>query len=134
MKSEFPSSVPEMPVKDVDKAVAYYESKLGFSVDWGGEEGGIAGISKGRCRIFLTNGIFRAQYGNSGPVLIWLNLESKEEVNELYEIWKENQTNIVSPPESKPWGLHEFTVADLDGNLLRVFYDFGTSERTTPGS
>ena len=45
MKSEFPGAVPEIPVKDVDKAAAYYESKLGFSVDWGGEEGGIAGVS-----------------------------------------------------------------------------------------
>jgi hypothetical protein len=25
--------------------------------------------------------------------------------------------------------LHEFTVADLDGNLFRVFYDFATPER-----
>jgi predicted lactoylglutathione lyase len=129
MKSEFPCAVPEIPVKDVDKAAAYYENKLGFSVDWGGEEGGIAGVSKGHCRMFLTNDAFRAQYDNFGPVLIWLNLDSKEEVNELYELWRTSQTNVVSPPESKPWGLHEFTVADLDGNLLRVFYDFGTPER-----
>ena len=129
MKSEFPGAVPEIPVKDVDKAVAYYESKLGFSVDWGGEEGGIAGVSKGHCRLFLTNGAFREQYGNSGPVLIWLNLNSKEEVNELYDLWSGSQAKIVSQPESKPWGLHEFTVADLDGNLFRVFYDFATPER-----
>jgi hypothetical protein len=31
---------------------------------------------------------------------------------------------VVSEPESKPWNLHEFTAMDLDGNLLRVFYDF----------
>ena len=134
MKSEFPCAVPEIPVKDVDKAAAYYEKQLGFNVDWGGEEGGIAGVSKGRCRMFLTNDTFREQYGNSGPVLIWLNLDSKEEVNELYELWRTSQTNIVSPPESKPWGLHEFTVADLDGNLLRAFYDFGTSERAAAAS
>jgi catechol 2,3-dioxygenase-like lactoylglutathione lyase family enzyme len=66
MKSEFPGAVPEIPVKDVDKAAAYYKSKLGFSVDWGGEAGGIAGISKGRRRLFLTNGTFREKYGNSG--------------------------------------------------------------------
>jgi hypothetical protein len=29
----------------------------------------------------------------------------------------------------KPWGLHEFTAADPDGNLFRVFYDFGTPGR-----
>jgi uncharacterized glyoxalase superfamily protein PhnB len=126
MNSVFPSAVPEIPVMDVDKAAAYYESKLSFTLDWGGEQGGIAGLSKGHCRMFLTNESFRKPYGTSGPVLIWLNLDSKEEVNELYEMWRTNQATVVSPPESKPWGLHEFTVADLDGNLLRVFYDFGT--------
>ena len=131
MNSEFPVAIPEIPVKDVDKAAAYYESKFGFSLDWGGDEGGIAGVSKGDCRMFLTNGTFREQSGNSGPVLIWLNLDSKEEVNDLHELWKTSQANVVSPPESKPWGLYEFTVADLDGNRLRVFYDFGTSERTS---
>jgi hypothetical protein len=39
------------------------------------------------------------------------------------------KAKIVSQPESKPWGLHEFTVEDLDGNLFRVFYDFATPER-----
>jgi hypothetical protein len=31
----------------------------------------------------------------------------------------------VSEPEDKPWRLREFTTADLDGNRIRVFYDFG---------
>jgi hypothetical protein len=26
-------------------------------------------------------------YGNTGPVLIWLNFASREEVNELHEVW-----------------------------------------------
>ena len=30
-------------------------------------------------------------------------------------------------PESKPWGLHEFTAADLDGKLFLVFYDIASS-------
>lgn len=129
MKHEFPGAVPEIPVGDINKAAAYYENNLGFSIDWGGEDGGIAGVSKGQCRMFLTNRFFREQYGNSASVLIWLNLDSKKEVDELYQRWSGSQARIVSQPESKPWGLHEFTVADLDGNLFRVFYDFGTPER-----
>ena len=31
---------------------------------------------------------------------------------------------IVSEPEDQPWKLREFMAADLDGNLIRVFYDF----------
>jgi uncharacterized glyoxalase superfamily protein PhnB len=129
MKSEFPSPVPEIPVKDINEAAAYYQRNLGFSLDWGGEELGLAGISKGNCRIFLANQEFRKEYGNVGPTLTWLNLESKEEVDELYRAWCASEAKLMSAPESKPWGLHEFTAADLDGNLFRVFYDFATGEK-----
>jgi uncharacterized glyoxalase superfamily protein PhnB len=124
MNSDFPGAVPEIPVTDMNAALAYYKDKLGFNKDWGGAEGGIAGISKGNCRIFLTDGDFRAHHGNAAPVMIWLNLSSREEVDELYEIWNADAARIISPPESKPWKLHEFTVADPDGNRFRVFYDF----------
>jgi predicted lactoylglutathione lyase len=124
MNPEFPPAVPEIPVRDINRAAEYYEKNLGFTIDWGNEEGGIAGISKGHCRIFLTNPSFRETYGNSGPVLIWFNLSSRDEVNQLYEQWKGTEAGIVSEPEAKPWKLHEFTARDLDGNLLRVFYDF----------
>ena len=122
--NEFPSAVPEIPVSDMNAALDYYARKLGFSIDWGGVDGGIAGISKGQCRIFLTDADFRRQHGNAAPVLIWLNLNSKAAVDELFRTWKANEAKIVSAPESKPWKLHEFTASDLDGNLLRVFYDF----------
>jgi len=125
MTTEFPGAVPEIPVSNVDRAADYYKNCLGFTLDWGGEAGaGIAGISRGHCRMFLTNPDFRETYGNAGPVLVWLNLDSREDVNALHQEWSRSDAKIVSPPESKPWNLHEFTAVDLDGNLLRVFYDF----------
>lgn len=125
MNQEFTQAVPEIPVSDLNAALDYYELKLGFNVDWGrGSEGNIAGVSKGRCRMFLTDRDFREHRGNAAPVVIWLNLNSNSEVDELHEIWKTSEAMIVSPPESKPWKLHEFTAADLDGNVFRVFYDF----------
>jgi uncharacterized glyoxalase superfamily protein PhnB len=74
--------------------------------------------------MFLTAPEFRAQYGNASPVVVWLNFDNKEQVDELYANWNANGASIISPPESKPWKLHEFTASDLDGNLFRVFYDF----------
>ena len=124
MKHEFPAAVPEIPVTDMNAALNYYEGKLGFNIDWGGADGGIAGISKGHCRMFLTSREFREHGGNVGPVVVWLNLDSKEEVDELYGIWKAAEARVIAPPASKPWKLHEFTVSDLDSNLFRVFYDF----------
>jgi uncharacterized glyoxalase superfamily protein PhnB len=134
MNADFPGAVPEIPVSDIGAALEYYRDCLGFDVDWGDEGGGgIAGISKGNCRMFVTNAAFREHYGNSGPVLVWLNLDSVEAVDALHQVWRGNEARIVSPPESKPWGLHEFTAADLDGNLLRVFYDVATPEREKGG-
>ena len=108
----------------VEKAAAYYVSTLGFTLDWGDEQGGIAGISRGNCRLFITNRSFRESYGNTGPILFWLNLQSKAEVDDLFVTWKAAHAKIVSEPEDKPWKLREFLAADLDGNLIRVFHDF----------
>ena len=125
---KFPAAVPEIPAASLDKAAAYYVKTLGFTFDWGDEKSGIAGISRGNCRLFITNPSFRESHGNTGPTLFWLNLESKAEVNELFAEWKAAGAKIVSEPEDKPWKLCEFMAADLDGNLIRVFYDFRRDE------
>ena len=133
MNLDFPGAVPEIPVSSIEEAAAYYETKLGFKLDWGSEELGLAGISKGNCRIFLANPAHREQYGNVGPVMTWLNLGSKAEVDALHLAWTESRARVVSEPESKPWGIHEFLTEDLDGNVFRIFYDFATPEREKRG-
>lgn len=120
----FPSAVPEIPVANVDEAASYYVDPLGFTLDWGDGQGGIAGISRGDCRLYLANPAFRQRHGNLAPALFWLNLGSKAEVDELFAEWKAKQARLLSEPEDKPWMLREFVAADLDGNLIRVFYDF----------
>ena len=123
---QFPNAVPEIPVSNVEKAAEYYVNVLGFRFDWGNDEGGIGGISQEACRMFLTNASFRQSYGTGGPVMVWLNLNSKEEVDDLYRRWKQAGAKIVAEPEDKAWRLREFRVADLDDNQLRVFYDFSS--------
>src|SRR5437763_14983905 len=81
----FPAAVPEIPAASVDKAAAYYVDTLGFTFDWGDEQGGIAGISRGNCRLFITNRSFRESYRNRGPILFWLNLGRKAEADELID-------------------------------------------------
>jgi predicted lactoylglutathione lyase len=133
MTYELPSAVPEIPVAELGTALAYYQQQLGFSHDWGDESGGgIAGISQGSCRLFLADPVFRERrYGNLAPILVWLNLSSRLQVDDLHDQWSRAGAKIVSPPESKPWKLYEFTAADLDGNVLRVFYDFAWETRGT---
>lgn len=120
-REEFPGAIPEIPVSDLARAAVYYERCLGFHWDWGVE--GIGQVSRGSCRIFLTDREFRGSGVEGTPVVIWLNLDSRTAVDELHDAWSGRGARIVAAPESKPWNLHEFTASDLDGNLFRVFYD-----------
>ena len=122
MSEQFPSAVPEIRVSDVARAAVYYENCLGFHWDWGVD--GLGQVSRGDCRIFLTDNAFRGDENTGTPVVIWLNLNSKAEVDELFAHWKAAHAKIIAEPEDKPWKLREFMAADLDGNLIRVFYDF----------
>ena len=123
-----PAAVPEVPVADLEAAVGYYYNKLGFTLDWSEDGIGLAGISRGAGRLFLANEEYRADAGNFGPIVIWLNLESVDAVNDLHIDWSSRGATIVAVPETKPYGLHEFRAADLDGNFFRVFYDFVTPQ------
>jgi uncharacterized glyoxalase superfamily protein PhnB len=122
----FPAPVPEIPAANVARAIAYYVDTFGFTVDWVSDRDGIAGISRGNCRLFVASPSFRESNGNASPTLLWLNLNSKTEVDELFTSWKSAGAHIVSDPADTPWNIREFIAADLDGNLMRVFYDFGT--------
>ncbi|NUS61787.1 MAG: bleomycin resistance family protein, partial [Lysobacter sp.] len=60
MNRAFPGAVPEIPVGAMDAAVDYYRDCLGFDVDWRDDGSGISGVSRGACRLFLTDAAFRA--------------------------------------------------------------------------
>jgi len=122
MSDKFPGAVPEIRVSNVSRAAVYYERCLGFRWDWGIE--GLGQVSRGDCRLFLTDNAFRGDDDTGTPVVVWLNLNSKAEVDALHESWSSSGARVVAKPESKPWNLHEFTASDLDGNRFRVFYDF----------
>ena len=127
MTSTFPSAVPEVPIRDLNRSIEYYREKLGFKLDWSDDSLGLGGVSRGKCRLFLATEEFRTGHGNVGPALIWLNLQSKGEVDALHSEWSANGAVVKGLPESKPWGLHEFVAEDPDGNLFRVFFDFATA-------
>lgn len=125
----FPPACPEIPVAELAPALAYYRDSLGFAVDWEDDALGLAGLSQGESRLFMASTAYRAGRANSGPVVLWLNLSSRAEIDELYKRWCAAGARIAEPPAAKPWKLYEFSAGDLDGNLLRMFYDFAWEER-----
>jgi predicted lactoylglutathione lyase len=61
--------------------------------------------------------------------MIWLNLDSRDEVDEHHHRWRNAGAKILAEPEDKPLHLREFRAADLDGNQLCAFYDFSSEFR-----
>ena len=120
----FPPPVPEIPAANVDKAAVYYVNTLGFTFDWGDDQGGIAGISRGNCRLFITNRSFRESYGNISPILFWLNLNSKAEVDELFAQWKAGSAKIVSEPEDNHGSCASLWPPILMATSLEITGDF----------
>lgn len=125
----FPSVCPEIPVSDLNEASAYYRDQLGFNIDWTEEQLGLACVSRGDTRMFMATAEYRSALGARGPILLWLNLSSRAEVDTLHGQWAAAGARISDPPEAKPYKLYEFFAQDIDGNYFRVFYDFAWEER-----
>lgn len=120
---KLPSPVPEFPVSDLQASSAFYEKRMGFSIDWT-YENFFAGLSKDATRIFLRRRTEQEEE-QGYSVLVWLNLDSPSEVDQLYEEWKRSGVRITGELETKPYNLREFTAQDPDGNRFRVFHDLG---------
>jgi len=107
--------VPELPVVDVERAQQYYRDVLGFEIGWlyPGKE--IGAVSRGRVTIF-----FRKRELPFEPAVHWI---FADDIDATYGELQSSGSNIVEPLEKKPWGLRQFTVKDLDGNIFYFHHD-----------
>ena len=113
-----PPPVPQLPIRDMAEAIAFYKTKLGFTLDWKYEDR-LAGVSRDQTVLFLD----LVTEGPLHPVRVWLNLYSIAEVVGLHDDWQRAGVLIIASPEQKPWGLFEFIAEDCSGNTFRVYYD-----------
>jgi uncharacterized glyoxalase superfamily protein PhnB len=102
--------VPELPVADVERAQQHYRDALGFEIGWlyPGKE--IGAVSRDKATIF-----FRQRTPPFEPAVHWV---FAADIDASYQELQSSGANIVDPLETKPWGLRQFTVQDLDGNLF----------------
>jgi predicted enzyme related to lactoylglutathione lyase len=106
--------VPELPVVDVERAQQHYRDALGFEIGWLYPGKGIGSVSRGRVVVF-----FRKRELPFEPAIQWV---FAEDIDASYQELQASGANIVEPLEVKPWGLRQFTVKDLDGNLFYIHH------------
>ena len=107
--------VPELPVADVERAQHYYRDTLGFEIAWLYEDKEIGAANRGNVAIF-----FRKRKPPFEPAVHWV---FAEDIDATYQELKSLNANIVDPLEKKSWGLRQFTVQDLDGNVFYFHHD-----------
>lgn len=114
-KTALSHPTPELPVVDVERAQQYYRDALGFEIGWlyPGKE--IGAVSRGEVAIFL-----RKRAGPFEPSVHWVFCP---DLDATHEELRSQGAHIVDPLERKPWGLRQFTVADIDGNLFYFHCD-----------
>jgi uncharacterized glyoxalase superfamily protein PhnB len=107
--------VPELPVADVERAQQHYRNALGFDIGWLHPDKEIGAVSRGDVAIF-----FRRRTPPFEPAVHWV---FAEDLDASYRELEAAGANIVEPLEKKPWGLKQFTVADVDGNRFYFHHD-----------
>jgi uncharacterized glyoxalase superfamily protein PhnB len=113
--SSIGSPVPELPVVDVERAQEHYRDALGFEIGWLYPDKSIGAVSRGRAVIF-----FSKRTPPFEPAVHWI---FAEDIDATYREMTVSGANIVEPLETKPWGLRQFTVVDVDGNRFYFHHD-----------
>ena len=114
IRSVFGTPVPELPVADVPRAQQYYREVLGFEIGWlyPGDE--IGAVLRDNVTIF-----FRKKQPPFEAAIHWIHAP---DIEASYRELTDLGANIVDPLAEKPWGLRQFTVQDLDGNLFHFHH------------
>jgi uncharacterized glyoxalase superfamily protein PhnB len=113
--SSFNTPVPELPVADVERAQAYYRDTFGFQVGWIQPGKEIGAVNRDHAAIF-----FRKRAAPFEPAAHWVHAP---EIDKSYSELQAAGANITEPLETKPWGLRQFTVEDLDRNRFYFHSD-----------
>jgi predicted enzyme related to lactoylglutathione lyase len=107
--------VPELPVSDVERAQRHYRDALGFEIGWLHEGGEIGAVSRGKVAIFFRR--------RTAPFEAGVHWVFADDIDATYDELQSSGAKIVEPLETKPWGLRQFTVEDLDGNRFYFHQD-----------
>jgi predicted enzyme related to lactoylglutathione lyase len=107
--------VPELPVTDVERAQQHYRDALGFEIAWLYPDKEIGAVSRGKVAIF-----FRKRTPPFEAAVHWV---FADDIDGTYDELRSSGAKIVEPLETKPWGLRQFTVEDLDGNRFYFHHD-----------
>jgi len=106
----FGAAAPIFPVANLQAAIDYYVSALGFRLNWTGDDN-FASVSRDKCTIFLSEGDYQGHAGT----WTWIAVN---DAAALETEFRSRGAKIRHPATNYSWAL-EMQVEDPDGNVLR---------------
>jgi len=131
MSPALTAAVPVLPVRDTQKAALFYRDRLGFAVDH--VDAGYAIVVRDRVAIHLWAATDESWRGRDGDRPVVSGAETfiagtascRVHVTDTDALCaRYRETGVLHPNgalSDKPYGLREFAILDLDGNLITFF-------------
>lgn len=107
--------LPELPLDDVPAGVAYYCDVLGFKINYSQNDLGV--MFRDKITLLLIARTERHQGIGSAYVYV-------DNVDALCGELKAKGAKVQGEPVSRPWGLRDFAVLDLEGNRITFAQTF----------
>ena len=110
-------------VQDIKTSSAFFNSKLGFTVDFVyGDPPFYAQVSRDNARLALRHvdePVFAGDIREREDLLsASITLASAEEIKQLFLAYQTDNVLFHQPLRQEPWGAQTFIVKDPDGNLI----------------
>jgi catechol 2,3-dioxygenase-like lactoylglutathione lyase family enzyme len=102
-------ALPQFPLDDVAKGVAYYRDILGFKINHAQDDLGV--MDRDDITILLIERTER--HTGIGSCYVYIN-----NADTLHAELSKRGANLQGEPVSHPWGLRDFSVLDLEGNQI----------------
>jgi catechol 2,3-dioxygenase-like lactoylglutathione lyase family enzyme len=115
------ASITVMTVKNVLESMAYYRDKLGFDVAFEyGKPTYYVGLCSGEVSLHLVAASQTPRLPGNGAVSIFV-----DDVDAVHADLVKRGAKVLKEPKDYDYGLRDFDVADLDGNMIF----FGTESK-----
>jgi catechol 2,3-dioxygenase-like lactoylglutathione lyase family enzyme len=106
-----------LAVQDLRASSEYWISTLGFARDFGDGSDGWSWLSRGEFAVGLGHcpEVPAAHTLGDHSYVAYVNVD---DVDTLYEEFRQRGAILPRPPETKPWGMREFAVHTPDGHRM----------------
>ena len=107
--------MPQLPVSDMDRSIAYYQEALGFRLGWRTTDGGLAALYSGEIEVLLL-----VPWTGEGLPPAQCAYVYVEDPDSLCAEYQHAGAEVVEPVASRPYGMRDFLVRDPDGHRFRL--------------